>query len=168
MTNMASIAESIAREAHAGVLDKIGEPYIAHIERVVSILMALYPEATKEEVCAAWLHDVLEDTNFTKAQMEQRGISNVVIEMVESLSRPEGSVYLQWIRDLAATRNTSLLRVKLSDNKDNQDTRRNALLPGGKSMIERRYQPAQEIIMQALLELGDMPKAQQPQSLMDR
>ena len=53
------LAESFARKAHAGTLDKSGSPYIDHPRRVAERLN------TDEEKVVGWLHDVVEDTVTT-------------------------------------------------------------------------------------------------------
>ena len=60
-----SRARSLAERLHAGQVDKAGRPYIEHLERVVGILKASWPDATEAEIEAAWLHDVVEDTPIT-------------------------------------------------------------------------------------------------------
>ena len=40
-------AESLARRAHAGQLDKAGQPYVGHLERVVANLLRRWPDALR-------------------------------------------------------------------------------------------------------------------------
>jgi hypothetical protein len=56
---------ALARRLHAGQADKGGQPYIEHVERVARILVERFPDATPEQVHAALLHDVLEDSVHT-------------------------------------------------------------------------------------------------------
>ena len=54
-------AAQFARKAHGGQKRKFSnEPYIHHPARVAARAMLL-PETTEALVCAAWLHDVVED-----------------------------------------------------------------------------------------------------------
>lgn len=65
MTNTI-FAKGFAYGAHAGVGQKrkyTGEHYIAHCEAVAALIESV--EHTDDMVCAAWLHDVVEDTNVT-------------------------------------------------------------------------------------------------------
>lgn len=60
-------AYGFAKEKHAGQLRKSGEPYIVHPLNVAYTL-SLY-HADKETLCAGILHDILEDTDTTKAEI---------------------------------------------------------------------------------------------------
>ena len=56
--DLAARAETLARAAHAGQVDKAGAPYAAHPARVAAAVAGdPLAEAT------AWLHDVVEDTS---------------------------------------------------------------------------------------------------------
>jgi guanosine-3',5'-bis(diphosphate) 3'-pyrophosphohydrolase len=58
----------VAEKAHSGQLRKSGEPYIIHPLYVAIILADL--EMDKETIAAGLLHDVVEDTLFTKEEIE--------------------------------------------------------------------------------------------------
>ena len=60
-------AYEIAARAHDGQLRRSGEPYIIHPIGVAEILAAL--AADTPTLCAALLHDVVEDTDWTLAQI---------------------------------------------------------------------------------------------------
>lgn len=56
-------ARLFAIVAHAGQVRKFsGLPYHSHPQAVVRILLEHVPNATWEMICAAYLHDVIEDT----------------------------------------------------------------------------------------------------------
>lgn len=59
-----------ARDAHEGQLRKSGEPYITHPLQAVKILLTLKPDLVSIQSCI--LHDVIEDTTQTKADIEER------------------------------------------------------------------------------------------------
>ena len=68
-----------ARDAHLGQIRKSGVPYINHPLATSIILTTVY--ADTETICAGLLHDVLEDTNVTKDELEKefgREITNLV------------------------------------------------------------------------------------------
>jgi (p)ppGpp synthase/HD superfamily hydrolase len=112
-------AIAIAVEAHAGVADKAGSPYVLHPLR-----MMLRME-TEAEMMAAVLHDVVEDGDgWTLKRLAAEGIPPVVVEAVRFLTkRPEEEAdYEAFIR--RAGRNPLARRVKLADLEDNMDLRR--------------------------------------------
>lgn len=110
-------AERIARHAHAQQLDPSGDPYIEHVERVVALVAAAGESDAVKAV--AWLHDVIEDTAWTRTQLVDRGgISEPVAEAVEVLSRREGESYEDYIRRVVQSRNPLARPVKLADLRD--------------------------------------------------
>lgn len=139
-------AEQLARHAHADQMDRAGKPYIQHIERVVAILRRRWPDTTQEEIDAAWLHDVIEDTEWDADRLIKAGISPGTVAIVQEVSRPPGSTYRAWIQSLAALGSLSAIKVKLADNEDNSSPERVASIPEGASMLVKRYQPARAIL----------------------
>ncbi|EFV14353.1 HD domain-containing protein [Segniliparus rugosus] len=121
-SELGSVAEPIAHAAHAGQTDKAGEPYTGHLSRVAARLETEGPEA----VAAGWLHDAIEDTSTTRADLLNAGIPERVVRVVELLTRtgkPDDEYY-------AAIKNDqSALAVKLADLADNTDPQRLAALP---------------------------------------
>ena len=61
-------AYHFSRRAHEGQLRDSGEPYFQHPFEVAMILAEL--ELDVETIAAGLLHDVLEDTEVTRAEME--------------------------------------------------------------------------------------------------
>jgi GTP pyrophosphokinase len=60
----------VAAEAHEGILRASGEPFIEHPLEVASTLAGLAMDAFG--IAAALLHDTVEDTSYTLAQVEER------------------------------------------------------------------------------------------------
>ena len=71
-------------EAHDGQLRKSGEPYIFHPLSVAYILGQLRVDA--QTLCAALLHDVLEDTCISKDQLASE-FGETVAELVDGVSK---------------------------------------------------------------------------------
>lgn len=69
-------AFELAREAHAKQKRKTGEPYIFH-PIAVAYISAKELNLDVDSVIAAFLHDVVEDTDWTVEQIQQRFGSNV-------------------------------------------------------------------------------------------
>ncbi len=137
---------ALAARLHAGQTDKAGAPYITHLARVAGILQRRWPDATADEIAAAWLHDSLEDTEASEVSLRAAGVTPETIRIVRAVTRPEGSDYLAWIGALAASRDVSVLRVKLADNEDNRDPARVAALPGAAERVATRYEPARRLL----------------------
>lgn len=140
------IAHGIAAIWHGDQVDKAGQPYLRHVERVVANLLREWPAAIETEIAAAWLHDVVEDTPLTGHDLLEAGISRETVAVVYELTRPRGD-YLGYIADLAAWGSMAAVRVKLADNEDNSDPARVAAIPEGARMLEKRYRPARELLL---------------------
>lgn len=106
----------IAANAHAGQVDKAGQPYIYHPLRVMMSL------DTPEEKMAAVLHDVIEDSELTLEDLRVSGFSEQVIQAVESVTKREGENYEDFVE--RASHNAIGKKVKLADLKDNCDLSR--------------------------------------------
>ena len=142
-----TIAERIAREAHKDQLDRAGKAYIGHVERVVANLLRRWPDATEDEIAAAWLHDVLEDHHdkWSADRLIMAGVSAGAVAIVEELTRPE-MTYLEWIRKLASDGSLSAVKVKIVDNEENSSPERVAAIPEGESLLNNRHRPARVIL----------------------
>ncbi|MCW3058891.1 MAG: hypothetical protein JWQ02_712 [Capsulimonas sp.] len=104
-------AFAIAAGAHANQLSKDGTPYVQH-----PIRMALRcPDADGQ--MAAVLHDVVEDTSVTPADLAAAGIPPQVLAAVEAVTKREGEDYEAFIE--RAARNPLAARVKILDLEDN-------------------------------------------------
>lgn len=126
-----SRAIEIAVEAHAGVSDKAGAPYILHPLRVMFSL-----ENEIERIVGV-LHDVVEDGGpvWTFERLASEGFSDDVISALQSVSKlPEDedaeddSIEIKRDRYLAFVRRAGAhpvgRKVKLADLEDNLDVSR--------------------------------------------
>ncbi|MDD5946003.1 MAG: HD domain-containing protein [Clostridia bacterium] len=110
-------AISIAALAHDGQTDKAGKPYIFHPLRVM-----LNAEGDENVKCAAVLHDVLEDTAITVADLEAAGFGENIITALKLLTRTPDDDYMEYVKRL---KNNSIAKaVKLADLADNMDMSR--------------------------------------------
>ena len=115
-------AEAFARECHAGQVRKgaAKEPYTVHLEEVVELVRSY--GGNEEEICAAWLHDTVEDCPPTSFEdLESRfgiEVANVVRELTDdkSLAKAERK-RLQVVNASHKSRSASL--VKLCDKTSN-------------------------------------------------
>lgn len=106
-------AIAIAAEAHAGVKDKAGAPYILHPLRVM-----LKVGDTPSRIVAV-LHDVVEDSDWTLEDLRKEGFSKAVVDGVSSVTKRAGETYEAFVA--RASRNRIGRRVKLADLEDNCD-----------------------------------------------
>ncbi|CZF82856.1 bifunctional GTP diphosphokinase/guanosine-3',5'-bis pyrophosphate 3'-pyrophosphohydrolase [Grimontia marina] len=74
----------VARDAHEGQTRSSGEPYIIHPIAVARILAEM--RLDHETLMAALLHDVIEDTDVTKEDLQQR-FGDTVADLVDGVSK---------------------------------------------------------------------------------
>ena len=109
-------AIALAVEAHRGVLDKSGQPYILHPLRV------MFRCHGETERIVAVLHDVVEDTGRTFDDLRKLGFSEGVIAALDCVTKREGENYELFVDRAAA--NPVARAVKIADIEDNMDVRR--------------------------------------------
>lgn len=118
----------LAAEAHDGVVRKSGEFYIFHPLEVAHTLAELHMDA--DTVCAALLHDVIEDTDFTKSDIAEK-FGTVVADLVDGVTklaggefttRQEASAASFHKMMLAMTQDFRVVLIKLADRLHNVKT----------------------------------------------
>lgn len=77
-------AYNFAHKAHDGQLRKSEDPYIIHPVEVATILAEL--DADVQTICAALLHDVLEDCDVTAKEMEKE-FGKDIVTIVEGVTK---------------------------------------------------------------------------------
>lgn len=106
-------AIEIAARAHAGQVDKAGQPYVLHPLRIMMAVNGLH------ERMAAVLHDVVEDTDVTLDDLRAEGFPPEVLEAVRVLTKGEGEGRVEAAKRAAA--HPVARAVKLADVADNMD-----------------------------------------------
>ena len=109
-------AIQIALKAHQGQLDKAGKPYILH---PIRLMCRLHVEI---DIISALLHDVIEDSDYTAADLRREGVPEAAIEVIDHLTRKKNEPYEDFIN--RASRNEHAKRVKIADLEDNMDISR--------------------------------------------
>jgi len=102
-------AAAIARAAHAGQFRRNGTtPYIVHPEAVAS-------RVSGDEIAeaAAWLHDVLEDTDTTVAQLRAQEMPEEVITCVVTLTKKGEVAYERYLAEIKS--HPVAKKVKIAD-----------------------------------------------------
>jgi (p)ppGpp synthase/HD superfamily hydrolase len=95
--------------------DDPDELYLTH---ALDVAQALGPDATASELMTAVLHDVLEDTDWTKDDLAESGVEVTVLEAVETLTRRPDEEHEDFVARICATSGVIGLtaqRVKLAD-----------------------------------------------------
>ncbi len=121
-------AYSYAREKHEGQTRKSGEPYFTHPAQVAYILAGL--ELDPLSICAALLHDVVEDTDVTEEELT-REFGETVTLLVNGVTKldkiPYTSKEEQQIENLrkmffAMAKDVRVIVIKLADRLHNMRT----------------------------------------------
>ena len=120
-------AERIARAAHEGQEDKAGAPYWTHPARVARRVRELYPDAPAKAVVAAWLHDVIEDTEWTAVGLREAGLSRKAVDAVVAVTQVAPVPGDAYYAGIVAAGELALM-VKHADITDNLDEDRLAKL----------------------------------------
>ena len=109
-------AYEIAKRAHLGQVDKAGEDYIKHPQKVASFVKS------DEEKAVAYLHDVIEDTELTLEDLHEYEFSKEVIEAVDIITKKKGEDYQSYLNSVK--KNKLARAVKLADLRHNSDLTR--------------------------------------------
>ncbi len=80
----------LAAEAHEGVVRKSGEFYIFHPLEVAHTLAEFHMDA--DTICAALLHDVIEDTDYSKKDITDK-FGKVVADLVDGVTKLAGGEF---------------------------------------------------------------------------
>ncbi len=118
----------LARDAHAPQTRSSGEPYITHPVAVASILADMRMD--HETLMAALCHDVIEDTEYSKEDLEQR-FGTTVAELVQGVSKLD-KVKFKDMKEfevtnlqkmfMAMTQDIRVILIKLADRTHNMRT----------------------------------------------
>ncbi len=147
-------AYEVAAHWHAGQMRKSGDPYITHPLAVTTILAEL--GMNTDTLCAALLHDTVEDTAYTLAEL-RKDFGDEVAALVDGVTKLERVKYgeaaeAETVRKMvvAMSRDIRVLVIKLADRLHNMRTLR--YLPREKQ--ERKSQETLEIFAPLAHRLG--------------
>ena len=142
-------AFAIAVKAHQGTDRVSGEPYINHPLRVAKRLQD--NGFNEEVVMVALLHDVVEDSEFTLADLRRYGFNKRIVSGVDSVTKRNGENYQDAI--VRAGKHPIGRLVKLSDNLDNSSESQIAPLPPERrARAIAKYTPARLFIINAIMD----------------
>lgn len=108
---MTSIEDVIrmAVSAHEGQKDMVGNPVILHV-----LAVGLMGKTDLEKKVGV-LHDVVEDSDVTLADLRARGVEEGVLEAVDLLTHRSGMSYEDYVKNIVNSGNETAIRVKLND-----------------------------------------------------
>lgn len=124
------------------------DPKELYLTHSLDVAQALGPNATALELSTAVLHDVLEDTDWTKDELAESGVEATVLEAVETLTRrpdEEHEDFVARICTTAGVAGVTAQRVKLADlsvnlanaDSDEERARLERSIPIVRSALER-------------------------------
>jgi GTP diphosphokinase / guanosine-3',5'-bis(diphosphate) 3'-diphosphatase len=121
-------AYEVAAQQHAGQFRKSGDPFITHPLAVTTILAEL--GMNSETLCAALLHDTVEDTDYTLAELRKE-FGDDVASLVDGVTKLDKVKYgdaaqAETVRKMvvAMSRDIRVLVIKLADRLHNMRTLR--------------------------------------------
>jgi hypothetical protein len=137
----------LAIGAHGRQADKIGVPYRAHLRAVAEGLEPFGPMV----VMAGWLHDIVEDTDWTTEGLREVGVSARVVEVVRLVTRTGGESYEDMLVRVAGDPLATL--VKIADNAHNSLPGRVAGVTSEseRRRLEERYRGARRVLWPATI-----------------
>lgn len=122
--NKLALAISITAKAFENKTDKAGKPYILHCLRVMNGVN----QKDEELMCAAVMHDLIEDTdetseiNYTQKTISDLGFSERVVGILYLLTHDPNTPYDEYIKSIAVSKDAT--EIKLEDLKDNSNITR--------------------------------------------
>lgn len=115
-TDKTKKAMKLCFDAHKDQKDKSGLPYVHHPFHLAEQM------DTEEATIVALLHDVVEDTDYTLADLEELGFGPDVMEALSLLTHDDGVDYMEYVS--AIKENPLAKKVKLADLEHNSDLTR--------------------------------------------
>lgn len=137
-TQMTKKAMLFAYNAHSGQFDKSGIPYIMHPFHVAESMR------DEDSTTVALLHDIVEDTKYTKEDLINAGFPNYIVDAVVTLSRKSNESYMDYIRRVK--RNNIAKVVKLADLEHNSDLSRIDKITEDDLKRVKKYNKAKNIL----------------------
>jgi len=117
-TEMTKKALKISFYAHKEQVDSTGMPYIFHPFHIAEQM------PNEISVCAALLHDVVEDTEITFEDLKAQGMPCEVIDVVRLLTHDDAVSYMDYVRNIKESGNAMAIAIKLEDLRHNSDVSR--------------------------------------------
>lgn len=154
MSHPIDIALQIATKAHAGQLDRDGNPVILH---PITVGMMGH---TDEERMAGFLHDVVEDTTCTFQDLLDAGIPVGIVNALRLLTHEKDASYDTYIQQIINSGNPIALQVKYNDLRHNYA--RGKAYPD----LQKKHGSALEKVKAAIEACSEITLYRQPESVL--
>lgn len=115
-TKITKRAMKLCFEAHKNQTDKGGMPYVFHPFHLAEQM----PD--EETTIAALLHDVVEDTDYTLADLRGMGFPESVLDAISLMTHDESLPYMEYVKQIKQNRIAAI--VKRADLMHNSDLSR--------------------------------------------
>ena len=115
-TDLTKKALKLCFEAHKNQYDKSGMPYVFHPFHLAEQM------TTEETTVVALLHDLVEDTDYTIADLTEMGFPKAITEAIQLMTHGEGVDYFAYVA--AIKENPIAKAVKIADLTHNSDLTR--------------------------------------------
>lgn len=99
----------LAVEAHDGQKDLDGNPVILH-----PMTVGLAGQ-NREEIIAGLLHDVVEDTNYSFEDLQEKGVDEEIVDALRLLTHADDLSYEDYVNRIAKSGNSIAIHVKYND-----------------------------------------------------
>jgi (p)ppGpp synthase/HD superfamily hydrolase len=158
---------SVVAGMHEGVHDPLGRPRYEHFERVAQLLLDRDPAASKEQIEAALLHDVVTHPSGGFAMLETLSVSPETTDIlkrilpppnakyysdIENFTLDDNKAYLDYIRGLVASGHKAAIAVKLADIEDTVSFLKAVGSQTTLRQLERQYEPSRQLLETAFLQ----------------
>ena len=138
-TPLTYLAMRIAYDAHHGVLDQSGAPYVFHPFTVAESM------DDETSTAVALLHDVVEDTDLTFDDLREKGIPESVIGPLRLMTHDKNEDYMAYLERIGT--DPVATKVKLADLRHNMDASRYCRpLNDYERKREEKYRRAEEYL----------------------
>ena len=106
-------AVNIASRAHMDARDLDGNPVILH-----ALAVGMSGKTDQENICG-FLHDVIEDTDYSAGELREEGFSESIIDTLMLLTHEKDTPYMDYIHRIVASGNKTAIAVKMNDLRNN-------------------------------------------------
>lgn len=140
MSDRIEKAREFASKAHAGQVDKAGEPYINHPLAVASNV-----GDDESAIIVALLHDTLEDTALTFDDLKDF-LTAEELTALKLLTHDKTVAYMNYVR--AIKENDLARRVKIADLRHNMNLDRlSKITDADRERVKTKYKPALKYLL---------------------